>query len=118
MSTKPLELVFSDVWGPAPTSVGRFSYYVTFIDDFSKFSWIYLIKKKSEVFQVFQNFQTLVERNLIVKSLPSKQIGEVNMKNYTPFSQKWVYPIMCLALMPINKMGQQNASIATLSRWA
>jgi histone deacetylase 1/2 len=62
MSTKPLELVFSDVWGPAPTSVGRFSYYVSFIDDFSKFSWIYLIKKKSEVFQVFQNFQTLVER--------------------------------------------------------
>jgi histone deacetylase 1/2 len=36
VSTRALELVFSYVWGPAPTSVGRFSYYVSFIDDFFK----------------------------------------------------------------------------------
>jgi histone deacetylase 1/2 len=34
VSTTPLELVFSDVWGPAPSSVGHYSYYVSFIDDF------------------------------------------------------------------------------------
>jgi hypothetical protein len=39
----PLDLVFSNVWGPAPTSVGRNNYYVSFIDDFSKFTWIYLL---------------------------------------------------------------------------
>jgi histone deacetylase 1/2 len=50
ISTNPLELVFSDVWGPALVSVGRHKYYVSFIDDFSKFTWIYLIKKKSDVF--------------------------------------------------------------------
>ena len=61
-STYPLQLVFSDVWGPAPMSVGKYEYYVSFIDDFSKFSWIYLLKKKSDVFQVFHNFQQLVER--------------------------------------------------------
>ena len=38
VSTVPLEQVFSDVWGPAPTSVGKHSYYVSFIDDFSKFT--------------------------------------------------------------------------------
>lgn len=63
-SSAPLELVFSDVWGPAPQSVGRFKYYVSFIDDYSKFTWIYLLKNKSEVFQVFTNFQHLVERQL------------------------------------------------------
>jgi histone deacetylase 1/2 len=57
-----LEQVFSDVWGPAPTSVGKHSYYVSFIDDFSKFTWIYLLKKCSDVYQVFLNFQALVER--------------------------------------------------------
>jgi histone deacetylase 1/2 len=62
VSNFPLELIFSDVWGPAATSVGRFSYYVSFIDDFSKYTWIYLIKKKSDVFDVFNNFQALVER--------------------------------------------------------
>ena len=37
-------------------------YYVSFIDDYSKFTWIYLLKFKSEVFSVFQEFQKLVER--------------------------------------------------------
>ena len=40
----PLELIFSDVWGPAPDSFDRKNYYVSFIDDFSKFTWIYLIR--------------------------------------------------------------------------
>jgi hypothetical protein len=56
VSTVPFELVFSDVWGSAPTSVGRHDYYVSFIDDFSKYVWIYLLKKKSDVYQVFLNF--------------------------------------------------------------
>ena len=38
VSSSPLELVFSHVWGPAPTSVGRHDYYVSFIDDYSKFT--------------------------------------------------------------------------------
>ncbi|WVZ83847.1 hypothetical protein U9M48_030944 [Paspalum notatum var. saurae] len=62
VSNSPLELIFSDVWGPAPTSVGRHNYYVSFIDDFSKYTWIYLLKKKSDVFQAFQIFQNFVER--------------------------------------------------------
>jgi hypothetical protein len=64
VSKEPLELIFSDVWGPAPESVGRKKYYVSFIYDYSKFTWIYLIKYQSEVFSIFQEFQTLVERLL------------------------------------------------------
>jgi hypothetical protein len=56
-----LELVFSDVWGVAVESIGRNKYYVSFIDDFSKFTWIYLLKHKSEVFKRFKEFQALVE---------------------------------------------------------
>ena len=68
-SSSPLELIFSDVWGPAPTSVGRYDYYVSFIDDFSKFTWIYLLKHKSEVFQKFHDFQSMVERQFNKKIL-------------------------------------------------
>jgi hypothetical protein len=50
VSTAPLELIFSDVRGPACISIGRYKYYVSFIDDFSKVTWIYLIKHKSKVF--------------------------------------------------------------------
>jgi hypothetical protein len=62
VSQFPLDLIFSDVWGPAPDSVGRNKYYVSFIDDHSKFVWIYLLRHKSEVFQKFHEFQQLVER--------------------------------------------------------
>jgi hypothetical protein len=38
VSNKPLDLVFYDVRGPTPSSIGRYNYYVSFIDDFSKFT--------------------------------------------------------------------------------
>jgi hypothetical protein len=61
-SSKSLELIFSDVWGRAPESFGRYKYYVIFIDGYSNFTWIYLIKFRSEVFQKFHEFQALIER--------------------------------------------------------
>jgi histone deacetylase 1/2 len=65
----PLELVHSDVWGPAVESVGRKHYYVSFVDDFSRFTWIYFLKYKSEVFQKFHEFQKMVERQFDRKIL-------------------------------------------------
>jgi histone deacetylase 1/2 len=61
-SIVPFEQVFSDVWGPAPTSVGKHAYYVSIIDDYSKFVWIYLLKRRSDVYQAFFNWQNYVER--------------------------------------------------------
>jgi hypothetical protein len=56
VSSHPLELIFSDVWGPAPESVGRYKYYVRFVDNYSKFTRIYLLKYKSKVIQKFHDF--------------------------------------------------------------
>lgn len=67
VTSSPLELVHTDVWGPARTSVGGFKYYVSFLDDYSRFTWIYLIKRKPDVEQVFYSFQTHVERLLNTK---------------------------------------------------
>jgi hypothetical protein len=61
-SKAPLELIFSYVWGPTCDSIDKYKYYVIFIYDFSKFTWIYLLKHKSKVFQRFKQFQSLVER--------------------------------------------------------
>ena len=41
---KPLELIHSDVWGPAPTTfINYFQYYVLFVDDYPKFTWFFLL---------------------------------------------------------------------------
>jgi hypothetical protein len=50
-----LDYIHSDVWGPSPIiSYGGSSYFVTFIDDFSKKVWIYMLKRKVDVFIVFK----------------------------------------------------------------
>jgi hypothetical protein len=55
-----LELIHSDVFGPIP-SLGKSVYYVSFIDDFSRNTWIYFLRKKSKVFDKFKEFKALVE---------------------------------------------------------
>ena len=47
----PFELVHFDVWGPCPIlSPTEFKYFVTFVDDFSHVTWLYLMKSHSEFF--------------------------------------------------------------------
>jgi transposase InsO family protein len=59
-----LDYIHSDVWGPSPTvSYGGSSYFVTFIDDFSRKVWIYMLKSKADVFTVSKQFRALVEKS-------------------------------------------------------
>jgi len=83
ISSSPMDLVFSDVWGPAPTSVGRHDFYVSFINDHTKFVWIHLLRHKSDVFKCFQEFQQLVERqfNKKIKSIQTDWGGEYQALN-------------------------------------
>ena len=60
----PLEIIYSDVWGPAQTSVSGHRFYVSFVDAYSCFTWLYLLKHKSDVYDMFLQFQTHVERLL------------------------------------------------------
>jgi transposase InsO family protein len=61
-ATKPLEIVHSDVCGPMrTTSIGGARYFVTYIDDFSRKVWVYILKSKGEVFEKFKEFKALVE---------------------------------------------------------
>jgi hypothetical protein len=62
-SSAPLELVFSDVWGPSPIlSTNGARFYVIFVDHFSKFTWLYPMACKSDVFTIFPKFQAYVKR--------------------------------------------------------
>ena len=57
-----LDLVHSDVCGPISVqSFSGYSYCVTFIDDYSRKTWIYFLKAMLEVFERFREFKTLVE---------------------------------------------------------
>lgn len=63
-SKKSLEFFcFFYVWGPTSNqSINGYSYYVIFVDHFSKYVWLFPIKFKSNVSTIFLIFKSLVEK--------------------------------------------------------
>lgn len=88
---EPLELIHTDICGPiTPGSFSGKRYFISFIDDFSRKAWIYFLKEKSEAFEVFVRFKTLVEKSTgkVIKSLRSDRGGEYISKTFTEFCEK------------------------------
>lgn len=78
-SHTPLELIYTNVWGPSPLeSIDKHRYYVIFVDQFSKYTWLYPIKNKSDVLQAFSTFKSTVENffQTTIKSVYSDDGGE------------------------------------------
>ncbi|RVW62884.1 Retrovirus-related Pol polyprotein from transposon RE1 [Vitis vinifera] len=75
----PFMVIHSDVWGPSkvPTLSGS-RWFVTFIDDCTRMTWLCLMKTKDEVNLLFQNFHKMIETqyNAKVRVLRSDNGGE------------------------------------------
>jgi hypothetical protein len=57
-----LGLIHTDVCGPmSSVARGGFQYFITFIDDFSRYRYIYLMRHKSESFEKFKEFKNEVQ---------------------------------------------------------
>ena len=71
--------IHSDLWGKAPVeSKGGRKYYVTFIDDKTRLTHLYLLKKKSETAKVYKHYEAWVETQMgaKIKVLSSDRGGE------------------------------------------
>jgi transposase InsO family protein len=86
-----LELIHSDVCGPMPSSsISGYVYYVSFIDDYSRKTWIYFLNSKDEVFSKFKEFKALIE-NLSerkIKILRSDNGGKYTSKEFVKLLQR------------------------------
>ncbi|RVW30669.1 Retrovirus-related Pol polyprotein from transposon TNT 1-94 [Vitis vinifera] len=74
-----LELIHTDICGPFPTpSWNGQQYFITFIDDYSRYGYLYLIHEKSQSLDVFKNFKAEVENQLSkkIKAVRSDRGGE------------------------------------------
>ncbi|KAM2554344.1 hypothetical protein TB2_018473 [Malus domestica] len=87
-TSKPLEILHIDVWGPASiSSVNGYRYYLLLVDDFTKYSWFFPLKYKSEVFSTFIHFKSVVENMLGFKVITVRSDfgGEFVNHNFSNF---------------------------------
>ena len=78
-ATNVLELIHTDICGPFPTvSWNGQQYFITLIDDFSRYGYLYLIHEKSQSLEVFKSFKVKVENQLnkMIKNVRFDRGGE------------------------------------------
>ena len=83
-----LELIHTNVCGPIQTrSIGGAWYFLIFVDDRSRYSWVYFIRKKSDVFEYFKEFKSMVEKQTgnYIKILKSDQGGEFKSREFNQY---------------------------------
>ena len=92
-----LELVHTDLCGPIGVkSVGGSSYFMTFIDDYSRYIFTYFLKQKVDAFDAFAHFARIAQKQTgrqikIVRSDNGKEFVNSKFKQY--FTNKgWIFP--------------------------
>jgi transposase InsO family protein len=93
-SKEILDLIHSDVCGPMiVASLNVYLYYVLFIDDHSRKTWIYFLKNKDGVLTNFQEFKVQVEKltRRKIKVLRLDNGGEYTSKYFSNFCiEAWI----------------------------
>jgi transposase InsO family protein len=87
-ASKKLQLVHADICGPIkPNSNSNKRYILSFIDDFTRKTWIYFLHEKSEAFAMFRNFKACVEKESgeYITSLRTDRGGEFTSNEFEEF---------------------------------
>lgn len=90
-STNVLDLVHSNICEMIDTFIrwGK-RYFITFIDNASKYTYVFLIRTKDETFKEFKSYKAEVELNLKIKTLRSDQGGEYIDLDFTKFYEEQI----------------------------
>ena len=87
MSSKPFDIVHSDLWTSHISSPSEYKYYVLFLDNYSNFLWTFPLFRISQVYDVFMTFNTFVNTQfeLNIKSFQCDNGGEFDNNMFHHF---------------------------------
>ena len=111
LTKQPLDIIHSDVCGPMNVdSIKGSKCFVTFIDDFSRYTTAYTMKNKNEVFAKLKEYIAYVENqtNFKIKALHSDNGGKYISKEFNEFVLKKVFLDNFRYLIFHSKMEWQN----------
>jgi hypothetical protein len=64
----PFALIHSDVWGPfLQTTISSYHWFIIFVNDYTRMTWLYLMKTKDKVFPIFQAFHAMIQNQFSTK---------------------------------------------------
>lgn len=87
-SEELLNIVHSDICGPMnKISIGGAKYFITFIDDMSRYVHVYFLKRKDEALEAFKSYKAMAENKTgrKIKILRSDNGGEYKSKDFENF---------------------------------
>jgi hypothetical protein len=66
-ASQPLQEIHVDVCGLIkPCLLGKNLYFLIYINDYSRKTWVYFLKEKSNVFSCFKKFKALIEKKIVI----------------------------------------------------
>jgi hypothetical protein len=98
LSSFLLQLLFLDVWGPtALLSIDNKRYYLSIVDDFSKYTWCFPLFNKLDVSKSFLQFKLIVEKHFgfQIWSVQSDNEGEFQPLKTVFHSMSISYRLSC-----------------------
>ena len=119
-ASMPFTLIHSDVWGPSTVhNIFGAHWFVSFIDNCTRVSWVFLLKQKSNVNFTFQNFFHMVKNQFGVEIKKSglTMLGIILIKCCHHSSKKKESFMSLYALIHHNKMVWQNGNGWRWRRW-
>ena len=80
----PFELVHTDVWGPSRSCI---YFKISFIDDYSRCTWLFLMKTRAKLFSIFQKFHVEIRTqfNTSIRILRSDNAKEYFFMSFPSF---------------------------------
>ena len=85
MAENAFDVIHCDIWGPHHiASYTNHRYFLTLVDDFSRFTWVYLLQHKSDVATVIPRFCTMIETQfgICVKKFRSDNAPELSLTDF------------------------------------
>lgn len=92
VSTRPLEYIFTDLWRSPIVSVDNYKYYLVLVDHYSRYTWLYPLKLKSQVRETFIAFKHFLR----ISSMPE-------LEPYTPTMAESLLPSDHSSLTPASR---------------
>ncbi|CAL1392560.1 unnamed protein product [Linum trigynum] len=113
--TEPFHLIHTDLWGPSPiTSRNGYKYFALFIDHATRYTWVYFLHLKSDLYEVATEFLTMIRTQFgkNVKIIRSDPGGEFSSNPLLAYYK--AHGILCQKSYP--GVSQQNGVVERKNR--